>query len=150
MGLIKAFIKYIIIIYFQLVYITVFIIYYFFSFYFFFLADSLLLLLLRASSPFSLVLLKYMKKNFFFIVHNFYIKNLSIFLAPPKKAWLLCGCFLREKSSEIQNSKRFRFSMSVATVRTRIIIFMQNKKKAAVEIFFSKNKVFLSDFGLKK
>ena len=55
--------------------------------------------------------LKVYKKKLF-ILHNYYIKNLSIFLAPPKKAWMLCGCFLREESSETQNSKRFRFSMS--------------------------------------
>ena len=64
-------------------------------------------------------LLKYMKKNVF-ILHHFYIKRRSIFLTPPKKAWLLCGCFLKEELSETQNSKRLRFSMSVSTVRSRI------------------------------
>ena len=41
--------------------------------------------------------------------------------------------------------------MSVATVRSRIINFYAKiTKMAAVEIFFSKNEVFLSDFSVNK
>ena len=91
-------------------------------------------------------------ENFFLcVLHNFDIKNLSNFLAPPKKAWLLCGCFLREESSETQNSRRFRFSMSVATVRSRIINFYAKIAKWRLsKFFFRKIKFFWVTFRLIK
>ena len=94
--------------------------------------------------------LKVYERKKLFILHNFYIKNLSIFLAPPQKAWLLCGCFLREESSETRNLKIFSFSMSVATVRSIIINFYSKITKWRLSKFFFRKIKFLSDFSVNK
>ena len=94
--------------------------------------------------------LKVYEKKTLFILHNFYIKYLSIFLAPPKKTWLLCGCFLREESCETQNLKRFRFSMSVDTVRSRIINFYAKIIKWRLSKKNFEKWFFFSDFLVSK
>ena len=63
---------------------------------------------------------------------------------------MLCGYYIRYESSETQNSKRFRFSISVATARSRIINFYPKITKWRLSKFFFGKWGFFDNFSVNK
>ena len=68
----------------------------------------------------------YEKILFLFILHNFYIKNLSIFLDPPKKRHCCCVDVFSEKNHLKHKIQKYLGSVYVWRLSDlELLIFMQ-------------------------